>query len=234
MQIKAVLFDLDGTLLPMDMDEFVKTYFELLSTRMAQFGYDPKELVATIWAGTKLMMKNDGSVTNDVVFWQAFADKYGETYIKDQEKFDEYYSNEFLGVKDICGFNPLAKEAVERIKSAGLRVVLATQPIFPSVAAEHRTRWAGLDVSDFELFTSYENIGYCKPNIKYYEEICKRLGLSPCECLMVGNDVDDDMIAAELGMQTFLLTDCLVNQSGKEISQYQNGSFAELMEYLGV
>ena len=88
MQIKAVLFDLDGTLLPMNMDEFVKTYFTLLSKRMAEFGYDPKELTATIWAGTKAMMKNDGKVTNETVFWQAFADKYGDAYLTDQDKFD--------------------------------------------------------------------------------------------------------------------------------------------------
>lgn len=234
MQIKAVLFDLDGTLLPMNMDEFVKTYFGLLSKRMAQFGYDPKELIATIWSGTKAMMKNDGSVPNEKVFWQAFADKYGDAYFIDQKKFDEFYDNEFLNVKSICGFNPLAKEAVDRIKSAGMRVVLATQPIFPSIATVHRTAWAGLDVNDFEMFTAYENIGYCKPNPEYYKEILSRIGLLPEECLMVGNDVDDDMIAETIGMNVFLLTDCLVNQSGKEIADYPHGDFNALMEYLNV
>lgn len=234
MQTKAVFFDLDGTLLPMDMDEFVKTYFALLSRRMAKFGYDPKDLVSTIWAGTKAMIKNDGAVPNEKVFWQAFADKYGEECLADEEKFDEYYNNEFLKVHDICGFNSLAKEAVGKIKKAGMRVVLATQPIFPSVATMHRTRWAGLDISDFEMFTAYENIGYCKPNPDYYKEICNRIGLEPQECLMVGNDVDDDMVAETIGMKVFLLTDCLVNQSGKDIQQYPHGDFNALMKYLNI
>ena len=49
---------------------------------------------------------------------------------------------------------------------------------------------------------------------------------------MVGNDVDEDMIAEKLGMKVFLLTDCLLNKNGKDISGYRQGSFAELMEYI--
>ena len=49
MAIKAVLFDLDGTLVPMDQDVFVGDYFKRISTRLAPYGYEPKELVQTIW-----------------------------------------------------------------------------------------------------------------------------------------------------------------------------------------
>ena len=35
MNIKAVLFDLDGTLLPMDQDIFVKSYFGLLAKKLS-------------------------------------------------------------------------------------------------------------------------------------------------------------------------------------------------------
>lgn len=234
MKITTVLFDLDGTLLPMDQDEFVNAYFGLLSKRMARFGYDPKELVGTIWSGTKNMMKNDNSKLNSEVFWGEFERVYGKDGIKDQSQFDEFYHNEFLSVQSVCGFNPLASQTVNRIKSKGLRVALATQPIFPSIATEHRTRWAGLDVADFELYTSFENIGLCKPNLKYYLEVCTRLGVTPQECLMVGNDVDDDMVAEKLGMRVFLLTDCLINQSGKDISVYNHGGFEELLEFLNV
>lgn len=234
MAITTVLFDLDGTLLPMNQDEFVNTYFGLLAKRLAPFGYTPKELVATIWAGTKVMMKNDGSRLNEEVFWEKFVENYGEKCIKDKENIDDYYNNEFIDVKNICGFNPKAGETVRKIKDAGLRVALATQPIFPKTATMHRTAWAGLDVSDFELVTTYENIGFCKPNPEYFLEVCRRLGVSPQECLMVGNDVDDDMCAKESGMQVFLLTDCLINNSGADISQYPNGSFEDLLRFLNI
>ncbi len=232
MDIKVVLFDLDGTLLPMDQEVFVKTYFGLLAKRMAQFGYEPEKLIKTIWQGTKAMMKNDGSRLNEEVFWNVLVSVYGKECLDSQSVFDEFYHNEFIGVKDICGFNPLAKEAVERIKQAGYRVALATQPIFPRIATENRVEWAGLQMSDFELVTTYENIGFTKPVPEYYMEVCSRLGVTPSECLMVGNDVDDDMVTEELGMQTFLLTDCLINNSGKDISRYPQGSLADLIEHL--
>ena len=114
----------------------------------------------------------------------------------------------------------------------GLRVALATNPIFPAVATESRIRWAGLEPEDFELYTTYENIGYCKPNPDYYREIAKRLGVQPEECLMVGNDVTEDMVAQSIGMQVFLLTDCLINKERKDISLYPRGSFLQLLDHI--
>ena len=234
MDIKVVLFDLDGTLLPMDQEVFVKTYFGLLAKRMASFGYDPEKLVKTIWQGTKAMMNNNGTRLNKEVFWDALVSVYGEKCLESQPVFDDFYHNEFVGVKEICGFNSVAKEAVYRIKEAGYRVALATQPIFPHIATKHRVSWAGLDLSDFELVTTYENIGFAKPNPEYYKEVCSRLGVEPSQCLMVGNDVDDDMSVAGLGMQTFLLTDCLINNSDKDISIYNKGSLVDLIKFLNV
>ena len=118
------------------------------------------------------------------------------------------------------------------LKEKGIRVVLATNPLFPSIATENRIRWAGLQPEDFEYFTTFENSHYCKPNLDYYQEILEKRSLKPEECLMVGNDVGEDMITEQLGMKTFLLTDCLINKENKDISQYPNGGFAELDAYL--
>ena len=73
MKIKTVLFDLDGTLLPMDQDAFTKGYFRLLAAKVAHRGYEPKALVDGVWAGTAAMVKNDGSCTNEEAFWKRFA-----------------------------------------------------------------------------------------------------------------------------------------------------------------
>lgn len=78
MSIKAVLFDLDGTLLPMDQDIFVKAYFGALCKKLAPLGYEPKRVVDTIWRGTEAMVKNDGSCLNREVFWNVFLKAYGE------------------------------------------------------------------------------------------------------------------------------------------------------------
>ena len=181
MKLTTVLFDLDGTLLPMDNDEFTRGYFKLLAVKLAPHGYEPKQLVDAIWAGTAAMVKNDGTKSNEYAFWKRFSAFYGEKALADKPLFDAFYSNEFQRAHELCGYNPKAAEAVRLAKEIGLRVVLATNPIFPAVATESRIRWAGLTPADFELYTTYENIGFCKPNPSYYLEITSRLNVAPEE-----------------------------------------------------
>ena len=72
----------------------------------------------------------------------------------------------------------------------------------------------------------------CKSNPSYYLEITSRLNVAPEECLMVGNDVTEDMAAKSAGMEVFLLTDCLINREGKDIAQYRHGDFDRLLGFL--
>lgn len=232
MEVTTILFDLDGTLLPMDQDVFTKTYFKLLAGKLAPLGYEPGKLVESIWAGTAAMVKNDGSCLNEEAFWRVFADIYGQAARKDRGVIDSFYTQEFNQAKAACGFHPSAARAVEVLKAAGKTVVLATNPIFPRAATESRIRWAGLEPSDFLLYTTYENAHFCKPNLRYYEEILEQIGRRPEECLMVGNDVGEDMVARQLGMEVFLLTDCLIDRTGEDLSQYRRGGFPELLELL--
>lgn len=231
-QITTVLFDLDGTLLPMDQDVFVKAYFSRIAAKMAPRGYDPKALIDAIWAGTMAMVKNDGNCTNEQAFWATFAAILGEKVRAEEPVLREFYENEFQNVQKVCGYHPSAAEIVRDLKARGIRVVLATNPVFPAVATESRIRWAGLEPSDFELYTTYENSRYCKPTLAYYEDILTALGVSGEECVMVGNDVSEDMVAERLGMKTFLLTDCLINKNGEDISKWAHGGFEELKEFL--
>ena len=127
---------------------------------------------------------------------------------------------------------PAAAETVRALHAMGYRTVLATNPLFPPTATQSRIRWAGLIPEDFEFITTYDNSSFCKPNPDYYREILGKLNLNAGECLMVGNDVNEDMIAQTLGMQVFLLTDCLINKENRDISQYPYGSFPELMDYI--
>lgn len=233
MPITTVLFDLDGTLLPMDQDIFVKEYFGRIAGKLAPQGYEPKGLVDTIWRGTGAMVKNDGSTSNEEAFWKVAVAVYGDRIVKDKHFFDEFYETEFDKVGAVCGYHPAAAEIVHRLKEKGLRVVLATNPIFPARATQWRIQWAGLTPEDFELYTTYENSRHCKPNLDYYRDILTQLKICAEECLMVGNDVGEDMIAQQLGMKVFLLTDCLINKANADISQYPHGGFDELMAWIG-
>lgn len=231
MGITTILFDLDGTLLPMDQERFTKFYFKLLTEKLASHGYEPKKLVESIWAGTAAMIKNDGRQSNEEVFWKKFVSIYGEDALADKPVFDAFYREEFQEARAVCGSDPEAAEAVAQVKRMGYRVALATNPIFPATATESRIRWAGLEPSDFVFYTTYENIGYCKPDLRYYREILERMGVKPEECCMVGNDVEEDMVARELGMHVFLLTDHLINKGQKDISEHPHGGYRQLLDF---
>lgn len=232
MQIKAVLFDLDGTLLPMDQDKFVECYFGLLAQKLAPHGYDPKLLIRAIGMGIHAMVQNDGSKRNDAAFWDAFAQIFGEKSREDMPIFEAFYRNDFVGAKVSCGYDPQAAQTVKAIKEKGFRVALATNPLFPELATRQRIQWAGLQPEDFEFVTTYENASFCKPNTAYYEMVAAQLGLKPEECLMVGNDVREDMIARSIGMQVFLLPACLINKDNEDIAKYPRGGFDDLLRYI--
>ena len=230
--ITTVLFDLDGTLLPMDQDAFTRGYFKLLAAKLAPHGYEPKQLVEAIWSGTEAMVRNDGSRTNEAAFWDKFASIYGKKARADEPLFVDFYANEFNRAQSICGHDPRTAEIVHSLQKRGYRVVLATNPIFPRIATENRIRWAGLEPEEFALYTTYENTAYCKPNPAYYRDVAQRLGVDPAACLMVGNDVTEDMVARTLGMRVFLLADHIINRQNEPIDRYPHGSFPELMAYI--
>lgn len=229
---KAILFDLDGTLLPMEQEVFVKDYFGRMAKRLAPFGFEPKGFVDAIWGGMGAMVKNDGTVTNEARFMTFFEEVYGNRATVAIEELDRFYHDEFDLVRASCGYDPEAKAAVDALSAMGYRLILATNPIFPRIATEKRAGWAGLSPSDFELITTYENSRHCKPNPDYYRDILAECGLSPEECIMVGNDVGEDMVAGEIGIDTFLVTRDLINRKGADISQYKQGSLMDFVEYI--
>ncbi len=230
---KAILFDLDGTLLPMDNDEFTKTYFYLLSEAAKEWGYtDRDELIKAVWGGVKYMYMNDGSVTNDKVFWKGFSKALGRDCSNDSAKFDTYYYNGFKKAQVATKENPQAIEVIKLAHEKADFVILATNPIFPLEAYRERLRWIGLSLSDFDIVTDYESCHFTKPHTAYYEEILSQIGVKPHDALMIGNDCDEDMVPAlKLGMDFFLVDDCLLNKSDLNI-ECKRGSFADMTEYL--
>ena len=232
MSIKAILFDLDGTLLPLDQEKFSATYFKTLAEKLVPYGYDPEKMAKSIWSGVREMMLNNGSATNEEVFWKHFCSIWGKNARKDEPVFEEYYRNEFDAAKAACGYNEKAAKTVRTLKARGYRVVLATNPVFPPIATQKRMNWAGFTPEDFELYTTYDNSSFCKPKVEYYSEILKKMGLSPEEVLMVGNDVREDMVARKLGIKVFLMPECLINRDNEDISQFPSGNFDDLLKYI--
>ncbi len=231
--LKAILFDLDGTLLPMDIDTFTHGYFRGLAKKAAPLGYEPKKLVDGIWYGTGAMVRNDGHCTNEEAFWEAFSAFYGRDARADSPVFDEFYGNEFREAVVFASPNPeKAQQAVRLARSKAQKVILATNPIFPASGVRTRLGWLGLSFADFDDVTSYETSHYCKPNPDYFREILTAHSLAPEACCMIGNDVQEDVEpAAALGMSSFLVTDCVINRA-PTLPDVPQGSFDELLAFL--
>jgi len=231
-EIKAILFDMDGTLVPMDQDIFMKRYFGEMAKVLSPLGLAPEAVAPTIWAGTKAMVKNDGSDTNCEVFWRVFTEVSGLDDKPFRPAADAFYTNQFHLAREATQPNPLAVEAVRIAREKAEKVVLATNPLFPMVGQESRMGWVGLKPADFDLVTSYESDSYCKPNPAYFREICRRIGVEPEQCVMIGNDETEDMACAMAAgiRRCFLVTECLI--PGQQHWDGPRGTFAEMVEWL--
>ena len=233
--IDTVLFDLDGTLLHFSQNDFIEAYFARLGKTFTGLGMDAGASIKAVWAGTKAMALNDGSMTNSERFWLVFSEYLGLT--AEQTKTveaacDRFYVTEFDAVKSVLIPNDVSKRLVHALSDRGYTVVLATNPLFPACAVETRLRWIGLTPDDFKHITHYTNSTYCKPNPAYFSEVLAKIGKAPEQCLMAGNHPVEDMSAGGLGIETFLVTDCLENETNIEITQFHNGLLTDLEEYL--
>ena len=204
--LKAILFDLDDTLLGNSMDTFVPAYFQALTRYMARL-IPPERLVAELLRCTKAMEANDGTgPTNEECFATAFFPALGHDPDKLEPIFERFYAREFPKLRALTRTLPQARPLVEWAFERGLQVVIATNPLFPRSPVEQRLEWAGVPVTEFDyaLVTTYENMHATKAHPAYYSEILARLDRQPGECLMVGDDWGRDIApAASVGIPVY-------------------------------
>jgi len=230
--VKTIFFDLDGTLLGLDEDKFIKLYFGTLGKKFALLGFEPNQFLNAVWYGTKKMRDNNGDNTNENVFWPAFYEMVEGDKKLIEEEFLSFYQNDFDIVQNSTYLSVYPRLILDLLKKHHIRVFLATNPLFPEIATHKRVKWAGLEPTMFEWITTYENSNFSKPNLGYFKMITDKYQLVPSECMMVGNDAKEDMAASLLGMDTFLVTNHLNNEEQIDISQFKNGTLEEFYTYL--
>ena len=215
-------------------DEFVRFYMPLLAKAYLKKGVemDPKGFIGAVWKGYEAMVKNDGSKTNREAFW-SYIDEFLPLSVEESEAIaDAFYEDEFNQAKCTTQPTPLSDMVIKEAKKKGIEVYLATNPIFPRCATMNRIDWAGLDPEDFKIITTYEDHVYCKPNPEYFRQILEQFELDPSECLMVGNDVEEDLAIRALGVPVFLITDTMENKKNLPIDSEYQGSMEELLEFV--
>ena len=226
--IKNVLIDLDGTLLPMNQDEFLNGYFKVIGKKFKD--YDVQKIMVSLNKGINAMLHNDGVATNEKVFWEVFFNDLDNDE-KIADIFFDMYKNEFQSLIKYTKPTLKAKKLVDLMKRKGLNIYVCTNPLFPTIATYSRLKWANLNPEDFNHITTYENSSYCKPNINYYIEVLEKFDLDPKECIMIGNDVLEDLVVNKLGIKTFLLTDNLINTRDIDFVSDYEGNFDQLLDF---
>ena len=230
MRYEAILFDLDGTLLGIDTDDFTNHYIKLLVKYMSQYDYTPETFVPCVWNGVKAMVKNNGTTTNMTRFYDVLGNVYGSKAINDLPIIIDFYKNEFDQLKTCVDRMDYGKELVQLAREKAKYVILATNPLFPKEALMTKLNWLGLTFNDFDLVTHYENSTFSKPNPNYYNEILTKFNLNPNQCLMIGNDVEED-IDASVGLHHFLLTNYIIHRKQEDLKM-THGNIEELKAYL--
>lgn len=229
--IRAVLFDLDDTLLENNMDRFLKEYFNLLTPHMAHL-VPPEKFISALLHATYAMIRNgDPAITNRQVFIDDFFPRVGWKAEEMMPLFDDFYAVQYDKLRSLTRPNPSARAAIQTAFDTGCDVVIATNPIFPETAIRQRMEWAGVSDFPFKLITSYEVMHTAKPNSRYYLEILEHIGRSPDECIMVGDDWGNDIVPAmKASLQVFWVN--TTTDSMNALDPSVRGTLAEFKDRL--
>lgn len=225
---RAIFFDLDGTLLPMDTHDFMGAYLRALGAYAARFGASPEAFKAGMKEGIKNMATHDGARPNNEAFWEGWSAHVAQDACSWEAEFERFYEVEFDAVGASVAPNSAAVRAIDMLAEKGYSLVLATMPMFPECAVHKRLQWAGIDPSKFVRLTHFENSTSVKPKPAYYAENLAAAGVRGTDVLMVGNNTVEDLDIQELGADTFLVTDYLLDPTGDfDTSSVKHGTMEE-------
>jgi HAD superfamily hydrolase (TIGR01549 family) len=224
------------------VDVFLHRYFTLLADFARELMPPDQFLKELLFATQAVIANQDPLTTNREVFWSVFSRQTALDQATTEPFLDRFYREEFSQLQVVTECRPVAQKLVQLVLDRGLKVVIATNPLFPRIAIEQRLAWAGIPVATYplDLVTAYENMHATKPHAAYYQEILDVIGVQPSQALMVGDDWKNDIYpATRLGLSTYWiarpesdLPDPAVNLMGRGslddlYRQFSNGWLVE-------
>ena len=206
----TLLLDLDDTLLDSNMNDFIPVYFHTLGKEMQAY-IEPEKMLKYLMLGTEAMIANDSP---EQTLEERFGAEFYPRFDMERDVLDpiiaRFYEEIFPSLAYLTKARPEAVDFVEWAFSEGHRVAISTNPLFPRAAIEHRLRWAGLapEKYPFDVVSSFEHFHFSKPNPAYMAEVLGRMGWPDGPVLVVGDDPERDLRAAqELGLASYWIAD---------------------------
>jgi len=204
--LEAVLFDLDNTLILYDEPRFYEGYFR----EIVPFFNDilsEEQFLQRLIETTGALYHNNGQMLNMEYFLIHFGKGLPVRQEELWNRFIQFYETRYDTLSVKMGLPEGMGHVFNTLQEMGVILVVATNPLFPESIQYKRLAWANLQDVAFALVTAIDNMWFCKPRVGYYLQICEKIGIAPDHCLMVGNDVVNDMVAAKAGLKTYLVTD---------------------------
>jgi FMN phosphatase YigB (HAD superfamily) len=230
--LRALLLDLDDTLIGNPMDTFIPAYFKALESFVTGT-VPPDRFISELLAATRAMDRNDGAgPTNEEVFAAAFYPVLGVPREDLESRLGRFYRESFPSLRPLITPRPAAPGIIDWAQRHELQVVIATNPLFPLTAIEQRMSWGGVGAErfDYDLVTAYENCHATKSNPAYYREILKTIGRQPEECLMVGDNWDWDIAnAARAGIGGFWIAPAESRPGSSVVEAVGRGSLDDFL-----
>jgi len=237
MPYEAILFDLDGTLIYFEPQQFIKTYLGAAARFFIDLIPNSERFYQELLKSTDVMEYSDnGSTTALEDFLQDFCPKFNVDCDKIASRFLTFYQSKFDVIQPLISQIDGAKNLLEGLRRnyPEMKLILATNPVFPFIAVQKRMIWGNISEDYFDLITHAENSYFCKPNEKYWTDIANNMDIDPNKSLMIGNDAFRDMLAKKFGYQTYLLETAAENEETitEETEPDFRGSMQDLSNFL--
>ncbi|GAB4469614.1 MAG: hypothetical protein Kow00124_04950 [Anaerolineae bacterium] len=209
--IRAVLLDLDDTLVQSDTLPFFETYLGLLGEYAAVLA-PPEDFIRGMLADFNTILgEYRPMATLSERLLDRLARRFNVGAAALQDLFDVFYAHRYPLLRDRVRPRPASRRLLDHLfgRRPAYQVVVATNPGLPYAAIRQRMEWGeiGPDRYPFALITTLEEMHFGKPSADYFAEITARLDVEPGEAIMVGDDWDSDVVgAAAAGLHVYWIT----------------------------
>lgn len=187
-EIKAIVFDLDGTLID------TERYYVGLGTEVSkEMGYDiPREVILSLRSLNRKFSK------------PMLQEMYGADF--DFDYFHRTRKERFAKLLEEQGIEkkPGADEILDYLKENGYRIAVATATDIER--AEKYLREINL-YDKFDQIISVSNVANGKPMPDVYLEACRQLGEEPADCMAVEDSENGVKSAYGAGMRVVMVPD---------------------------